>query len=105
MSAGSANRVDSSKIEVASIWKTHGNRLARKIRSELRKVGFNKNFKVVFSSEPDISSKGGSFVGVTGAFGLVICSGVHKRDYFKGLKKVSRKIFPFGWIILSNSSQ
>ncbi|NPA61711.1 MAG: tRNA threonylcarbamoyladenosine dehydratase [Epsilonproteobacteria bacterium] len=78
MSAGSANRVDSSKIEVASIWKTHGNRLARKIRSELRKVGFNKNFKVVFSSEPDISSKGGSFVGVTGAFGLVICSEVIK---------------------------
>jgi len=78
MSAGSANRLDSSKIEVASIWKTHGNRLARKIRSELRKVGFNKNFKVVFSSEPDISSEGGSFVGVTGAFGLTICSEVIK---------------------------
>ncbi len=45
MSAGSAKRWDSSKIDVASIWKTHGNALARKVRSELRKAKFNKNFK------------------------------------------------------------
>jgi len=78
MSAGSAKRWDSSKIEVASIWKTHGNALARKIRGELRRAGFKKDFKVVFSSEEEKTKTKGSFVGVTGGFGLRICSEVIK---------------------------
>lgn len=79
MSVGSAKRFDSSKIEVASIWKTHGDALARKIRNELKKSKFDRNFTVVFSPEEDKCKDKGSFVGVTGAFGLTICSEVIKR--------------------------
>ncbi len=64
MSAGSAKRWDSSKIDVASIWKTHGNALARKVRSELRKAKFNKNFKVVFSYEDEKTKTDGLLLGL-----------------------------------------
>jgi len=79
MSLGSAKRYDFKKIEVTTIFKTHGDALARKIRYELKKAKFNKNFTVVFSSEePKVKDKG-SFMGVTGAFGLAICSEVIKK--------------------------
>ncbi len=75
MALGSAKRVDFSKIEISnSIFKTHGDAFARKIRYELKKAKFNKNFYVVFSSEEAKCKEKGSFVGVTGAFGLAICS-------------------------------
>jgi tRNA A37 threonylcarbamoyladenosine dehydratase len=73
-SVGSAKRYDATKVEVASIWKTHGDALARKIRNELKKSRFNKNYTVVFSPEEDRCKGSGSFVGVTGVFGLTICS-------------------------------
>ena len=79
MSVGSAKRYETNKIEVASIWKTHGDALARKIRNELKKAKFDRNFTVVFSPEEDRCNEKGSFVGVTGAFGLTICSEVVKR--------------------------
>ncbi len=79
MSVGSAKRYDASKIEVASIWKTHGDALARKIRNELKKAKFDRNFTVVFSPEEDRCKEKGSFVGVTGTFGLTICSEVIKK--------------------------
>jgi len=79
MSLGSAKRYDSSKIEVASIWKSHGDALGRKIRNELKKAGFDRNFTVVFSPEQAQCKEKGSFVGVTGAFGLTLCSEVVKR--------------------------
>jgi tRNA A37 threonylcarbamoyladenosine dehydratase len=79
MSLGSAKRYDFSKIEVTTIFKTHGDALARKIRNELKKAKFNKNFTVVFSSEEPKCKNKGSFVGVTGAFGLAICSEVVKK--------------------------
>ena len=79
MSTGSAKRFDTSKIEVASIWKSHGDALARKIRNELKKDRFNKNFTVVFSPEEDRCRDKGSCVAVTGAFGLTICSEAIKR--------------------------
>lgn len=79
MSVGSAKRWDAGKIEVASIWKTHGDALARKIRNQLKKDKFNRNFTVVFSGEEDRCKSKGSFVGVTGSFGLRICSEVVKR--------------------------
>jgi len=79
MSVGSAKRYDSSKIEVASIWKTHGDALARKIRNELKKAKFDRNFTVVFSPEEDKCKDKGSCVAVTGAFGLSICSEAIKR--------------------------
>jgi len=79
MSVGSAKRFETNKIEVASIWKTHGDALARKIRNELKKAKFSRNFTVVFSPEEDKCKEKGSFVGVTGAFGLTICSEVIKK--------------------------
>ncbi len=79
MSVGSAKRYDATKIEVASIWKTHGDRLAKKIRTELKKSKFDRNFTVVFSPEEDKCKDKGSFVGVTGSFGLMICSEVIKK--------------------------
>ena len=79
MSLGSAKRLDFSKIEVSTIFKTHGDALARKIRNELKKVKFNKNFTVVFSPEETKCKEKGSFVAVTGAFGLAICSEAIKR--------------------------
>jgi tRNA A37 threonylcarbamoyladenosine dehydratase len=79
MSTGSAKRFDTSKIEVASIWKTSGDRLARKIRNELKKAKFDRNFTVVFSPEEDRCKEKGSCVAVTGAFGLTICSEAIKK--------------------------
>ncbi len=79
MSLGSAKRYDFTKIEVSTIFKTHGDALARKIRNELKKVNFNKNFTVVFSSEEAKSKNKGSCVAVTGAFGLAICSETIKK--------------------------
>jgi len=73
-SAGSAKRVDPTKIKVASIWKSYGDKLAKKFRYELKKSGFNGDFLVVFSDEEPKCSELGSFVGVTGSFGLTLCS-------------------------------
>jgi tRNA A37 threonylcarbamoyladenosine dehydratase len=79
MALGSAKRYDASKIEVASIWKTHGDALARKIRNELKKARFDRNFTVVFSPEEDKCKDKGSCVAVTGAVGLTVCSEAIKR--------------------------
>jgi len=79
MSVGSAKRYDATKVEVATIWKTHGDALARKIRNELKKARFDRNFPVVFSPEEDRCKGSGSFVGVTGVFGLTICSEAIKK--------------------------
>ncbi len=73
-SMGSAKKCDPTKIQVASIWKTHGDPFARKIRYELKKRGFKDNLLVVFSPEEAKCQEKGSFVAVTGAFGLVLCS-------------------------------
>jgi len=79
MALGSAKRYDANKVEVASIWKTHGDALARKIRNELKKAKFDRNFTVVFSPEEDRCKEKGSCVAVTGAVGLTICSETIKR--------------------------
>ena len=79
MALGSAKRYDANKIEVTSIWKTHGDALARKIRNELKKMKFDRNFTVVFSPEEDKCKEKGSCVAVTGAVGLTVCSETIKR--------------------------
>lgn len=79
MALGSAKRYDASKIEVASIWKTHGDALARKIRTELKRAKFDRNFLVVFSPEDDKCKEKGSCVAVTGAVGLTVCSEAIKK--------------------------
>ncbi len=73
-STGSARKLDPTKIEIASIWKTHGDPFARKIRYELKKSGFKGDYPALFSPEAPKCQTKGSFVGVTGAFGLAMCS-------------------------------
>lgn len=78
-SMGSAKRIDPSLMEVKSIWKTHNDRLAKKFRYELKKSGFRGDFLVLFSPEEPRCVELGSFMGVTGSFGLRLCSEVVKR--------------------------
>lgn len=73
-SFGSAKRIDPTKIQVSDIWKSYGDKFGSKIRYELKKRGFKKKYKVIFSSEEAKVKEKGSFVGVTGSFGLVMCS-------------------------------
>jgi tRNA A37 threonylcarbamoyladenosine dehydratase len=73
-SMGSANKIDPTKIEVTDIFKTINDPFAKKIRTQLKKEKFNKKLTVVSSSETPINKSMGSFVGVTGSFGLVISS-------------------------------
>ena len=73
-SMGSAKKCDPTKIEATSIWKTHGDPFARKFRNELKKAGFRGDFLAIFSPETPLCKEKGSFVGVTGAFGLALCA-------------------------------
>jgi len=79
MSVGSAGRIDPTRIRAVSIWKSQGDPLARKIRNELKKVRFDRNFTVITSDENVRGERGGSFVGVTGSFGLALCAEAVKR--------------------------
>ena len=74
MSTGSAKRIDTGKIHYGSIWQSRGDALARKIRNELKKAKFDRNFTVVYSDEEPKCRDKGSFVAVTGTFGLTLCS-------------------------------
>jgi len=72
--SGSAKRVDSTKIDYISIWETSNDPFIRMIRKLLKKDGFKKRLKVVFSSEEPKDTSKGSFIGVTANFGLTMCS-------------------------------
>ncbi|RXJ81857.1 ThiF family adenylyltransferase [Arcobacter sp. F2176] len=72
--SGSAKRIDPSNIEYISIWDTYNDPFIRKIRYELKKRGFKKKFKVIFSGENPNCIEKGSFEGVTGSFGLMMSS-------------------------------
>jgi len=74
MSMGSAKRIDPTRVQYSSIWKSRGDALARKIRNELKRARFDRNFTVVFSDEEPKCKDKGSFVAVTGTFGLTLCS-------------------------------
>lgn len=73
-SSGSAKKIDPTRIRTASIWKTHGDALAKKMRYELKKSGFNGDFLTVFSDEEPLCKELGSLMCVTGAFGLTLAS-------------------------------
>ncbi|WP_297485863.1 ThiF family adenylyltransferase [Sulfurimonas sp.] len=73
-SFGSAKRLDPTKILVDDIWKSYGDKFGSKIRYELKKRGFKKKYKVIFSSEEVVTREKGSFMGVTAAFGLTMCA-------------------------------
>lgn len=72
--SGGAKRIDPSKIEYISIWKTYNDPFIRKIRNELKQVGFKKPFKVVFSGERPLCKDKGTFEAVTGSFGFMMAS-------------------------------
>jgi len=73
-SFGSAKRLDPTKVQVDTIWKSYGDRFGSKIRYELKKRGFKKKYRVVFSSEEAQIKEKGSFMGVTATFGLTMCA-------------------------------
>lgn len=73
-STGSAKKLDPSQIQSASIWKTYGDKFARKFREGLKKQGFKGDFLAVFSPEIPKCKELGSFSGVTGSFGLRLAS-------------------------------
>ena len=73
-SFGGAKRMDPTKIKVDDIWKSYGDKFGSKIRYELKKRGFKKKYKVIFSSEEAQVKEKGSFMGVTAAFGLTMCA-------------------------------
>lgn len=78
-SFGSAKRMDPTKIKVDDIWKSYGDKFGSKIRYELKKRGFKKKYKVIFSSEEIMVKEKGSFMGVTASFGLTMCSEAIKK--------------------------
>jgi len=73
-SSGSAKKLDPTRIRTTSIWKTHGDALAKKMRYELKKSGFTGDFLTVFSDEEPTCKELGSLMCVTGAFGLTLAS-------------------------------
>lgn len=73
-SGGSAKRIDPTLVEYKDIWETREDPFVRKIRYELKKVNFYKKFKIIFSSEKPQCTELGSFMGVTGTFGLTMAS-------------------------------
>ncbi len=79
MALGSAGRIDPTQIQVTSIWRSQGDAMARKIRNELKRARFDRNFTVVFSPETVRGERQGSFVGVTGSFGLALCAAAIER--------------------------
>ena len=84
--SGGAKRIDPSKIEYISIWDTYNDPFIKKVREELKKQGFKKKFKVIFSSENPNCIEKGSFEGVTGSFGLMMAS-VTVQKLLKKMKK------------------
>jgi len=83
-SFGGAKRMDPTKIKVDDIWKSYGDRFGSKIRYELKKRGFKKKYKVIFSSEEANIKEKGSFMGVTATFGLIMCGEAMKK--IRGVK-------------------
>lgn len=75
-SMGSGGKISPIGLKIDSIWKTEADPLARAVRTNLKKSGFNGDFKAVFLPTPRIGEVGGSFMGVTASFGLAICSEV-----------------------------
>lgn len=81
-SMGTGNKLDPGRVEVADIYATHGDPMARIMRKELKKRGI-KQVKVVFSSETPIRNeaeyartenprKPGSLVFVPAAAGITL---------------------------------
>ncbi len=59
-SMGAAGRLDPSRIMVGDISGSHGCRLARKLRKELRRAGLFSGITVVYSDEPSVTALSGN---------------------------------------------
>jgi len=73
-SSGGAKKIDPTKVRYCSIWKTHGDALAKKFRYELKKSEFKGDFLTVFSDEEPNCKELGSLMCVTGTFGFTLAS-------------------------------
>ncbi len=51
-SMGAAGKLDPSRVRIADLSESHGCRLARKLRKELRRSGISRGVTVVYSDEP-----------------------------------------------------
>jgi len=71
---GSAKKMDPTQVRIASIWKTQGDPFASKIRRELKRRKFDRNYRCIYSAETAMMKEKGSFMAVTAAFGLAMCS-------------------------------
>jgi len=71
---GSAKKMDPTQVRVASIWKSQGDPFASKIRRELKRRKFDRNYRCIYSAETAMTKEKGSFMAVTAAFGLAMCS-------------------------------
>lgn len=76
VSTGSAKKLNPLHIRVDNIWKTYGDKFARKLRIHLKKAHIKKPFKAVFSPEVPKCKNLGSCSAVTASFGLTIASEV-----------------------------
>lgn len=74
VSTGSAKKLSPLNIRVDNIWKSYGDKFARKLRDNLKKARVKKPFKAVFSPEVPRCKPLGSFSAVTASFGLTIAS-------------------------------
>ncbi len=77
--AGSAKKLDPTQVRIDSIWRTQGDSFASKIRRELKRRKFDRNYRCVFSAETALTKEKGSFMGVTAAFGLAMSSEAVKK--------------------------
>ncbi|WP_233713047.1 MULTISPECIES: ThiF family adenylyltransferase [unclassified Helicobacter] len=75
-STGSAKKLNPLEIRVDNIWRSYGDKFARKLRDALKKQNLKTGYKVVFSPEPPRCKGLGSFSAVTASFGLQIASEV-----------------------------
>ena len=57
-SMGAANKMDPTRLQIADIFKTHTDPIAKVIRTRLRKDGIRKGIPVVFSDESPIVIRG-----------------------------------------------
>lgn len=71
---GGAKRIDPLQITYGSIWETKNDKFIKKVREELKKQGFKKKLKVIYSTELPLCIDKGSFEGVTASFGLMMAS-------------------------------
>lgn len=81
---GSAKKIDPTQVRVDSIWRSQGDPFASKIRRELKRRRFDRNYRCIYSAETARTKEKGSFMAVTAAFGLAMCSECVKKLLQRG---------------------